>query len=387
MKKVSFLKFLSAVMFSLLGCVVFAEPIANVAHVSTYEAFVGLVKVDLAVNAGVAVVMYVSPSLNMTNIALSDLSKPKLAFAIQREIWADYIMKNLFKDSSFIKHAYNADRFVNQGKIVHIPQAGAKPTVTRNRSTLPAAVTSRVDTDVLYSLDEFTTDPTLIENADTIELSYDLMADVLSDHIESLQENIGDWMLYNWVANIQGGGVVARVIRTTGSTAATTAPGATGNRKVFTKDEVKAARTLFNKQNMPKENRKLLLPSDMLDQLMSDADMLKRDYAGELDLKNGTIVRLFGFDILERSDVITYDNTGTPIAKLPGAATATDDNLAALAWCPNAVERAVGEVKFFENLNDPTFFGDLYSALARVGGRKRRKDGKGILSIVQAASA
>lgn len=380
MKKVSFLKFLTAVMFSLLGCVVFAEPIANVAHVSNYEAFVGLVKVDLAINAGVAVVMYFNYNPDV-------VKGQKLAFAIQREIWADYIMKNLYKDSSFIKYAYNADRHVMGGKVVHIPQAGAKPTTTRNRSTLPAAVTSRVDTDVLYSLDEFTTDPTLIENADTIELSYDLMADVLSDHIESLQENIGDWMAYNWVANVQGGGVVASSIRTTGGATVATGTGATGNRKLFTIDEIKKARTIFNKQNMPKEGRKMLLPSDFYDQLMSNADLLKRDYAGELDLKSGIIVRLFGFDLMERSDVVTYDNTGTPIAKLPGAATATDDNLAALAWCPSAVERALGETKFFENLNDPTYYGDMYSALVRMGGRKRRKDGAGILSIVQAANA
>jgi hypothetical protein len=63
------------------------------------------------------------------------------------------------------------------------------------------------------------------------------------------------------------------------------------------------------------------------------------------------------------------------------------DNAAVLCWQKNSVERALGMVDFFEDLGNPTYYGDIYSALVRVGGRIRRSDGKGILAIVQAAAA
>ncbi|QQR95608.1 MAG: hypothetical protein IPJ93_02385 [Bacteroidota bacterium] len=40
----------------------------------------------------------------------------------------------------------------------------------------------------------------------------------------------------------------------------------------------------------------------------------------------------------------------------------------------------------FESLADPQYYGDIYSALVRMGGRKRRNDAKGIIGIIQAAA-
>ena len=88
--------------------------------------------------------------------------------AIQKEIWTNYIMGNLFKNNEFLNYAYNADQYVLAGKVVHIPQAGAKPGTQRNRTQLPASVTQRTDVDITYAIDEFTSDPILIPNADKI---------------------------------------------------------------------------------------------------------------------------------------------------------------------------------------------------------------------------
>ena len=41
---------------------------------------------------------------------------------------------------------------------------------------------------------------------------------------------------------------------------------------------------------------------------------------------------------------------------------------------PFAVERALGAVKMFERLNDPTMYGDIYSFLVMLGGRVRRAE-------------
>jgi len=57
---------------------------------------------------------------------------------------------------------------------------------------------------------------------------------------------------------------------------------------------------------------------------------------------------------------------------------------AGLAWQQQCVSRALGEVKMFDKLDDPTYYGDIYSFLMRVGGARRRYDKKGVAVIVEA---
>src|SRR5690554_1746425 len=68
-----------------------------------------------------------------------------LPMAVEKEIWINTIIEGLFADNSFLSKAFNADEFVNLGKTVHIPNAGAGSTVVKNRSEFPAIVKSRSD--------------------------------------------------------------------------------------------------------------------------------------------------------------------------------------------------------------------------------------------------
>ncbi len=307
--------------------------------------------------------------------------------AIQVEIWQNDIIENLYKDNEFMRLAFDADQYVIGGKIVHIPTAGAKPTVVKNRTKLPAAtITQRTDGEILYQIDEFTTDPILIENAETVELSYDKRQNILYDHNMALKEIVAEWMIRNWFSYTMNGDTkAAQIIRTTGEDVGAHLPSATGNRKLFVKEDLKAARTLMNKKNIPKQDRYALIDSDMMDQLQNDPDLKKRDTAMELDLKNGVIARLYGFNLIDRASVGVFSNAATPVVKDPGATAAATDNGAVLCWQKGCVERALGTVKFFESLDEPTMYGDVYSALVRHGGRLRRPEG--VVAIVQAAGA
>lgn len=122
--------------------------------------------------------------------------------AIQKEIWMAAIVEGLFASNSFLSKAFNADEYVNNGKIVHIPNAGAASGTKKNRTSLPATVTKRTDIDVTFPLDEYTTDPVLIPNADTVELSYDKRESVLRQDKLKLQDDVAlDFVFYqnqNW---------------------------------------------------------------------------------------------------------------------------------------------------------------------------------------------
>lgn len=303
--------------------------------------------------------------------------------AIQKEIWQDHIVGNLFKNNEFLLASTDASQFVLQGKVVHIPQAGATTNVEKNRSAVPATVLQRTDSDVTYALDEYTTDPILIPNAENFELSYNKRESVLGEYESSLRETIAENILVAWSPT----GTTGNIIRTTGTTTASHLDGTVGNRKKFTVTDLKYAQLQLNKQNIPMEGRYALISADMFQQLTDDMSATQyRDFSAAYDVQNGVLGKLFGFNIMMRGSVLSFTDDTNPLAKDYDAAAAADDNDGVLCWQQSAVERAVGQVSFFERVGDPAYYGDIYSVSVRMGARRRRGDAKGIIAIVQDAA-
>jgi len=302
--------------------------------------------------------------------------------AIQREIWQDHIEGNLFKNNEFLLATADAGHYVLQGKVVHIPQAGGTANVSKNRTSLPGVVVLRSDSDVTYTLDKFTTDPILIPNAENFELSYNKRENVLSEYEASLRQVIADSLLISWAPATSTG-----IIRTTGVSVAATLDSATGNRKKFGVADLKKAQLAMNKQNIPMDERFALISADMFQQLSDDMSSTQyRDFSEAYNVKEGSIGRLFGFNIMLRSNVVSYTNDTLPVVHTYGATPTATDNDAVLCWQKDALERAIGDIKFFERIDDPTYYGNIYSVSIRMGGRKRRADEKGVIAIVQDAA-
>ncbi|UOE47986.1 hypothetical protein MTO98_26605 [Mucilaginibacter sp. SMC90] len=306
---------------------------------------------------------------------------------IQVEIWAQYIIERFWKDNGFMKRAFSDDDKVLAGKVVHIPQPGAKPSVTKNRGVFPATAVRRTDTDIVYVLDEYTTDPTHIPDADKYELSYDKIDSVYGDHAGELVEFVGDDIILKWLDESVSN--VTKLYTTGGKTAdvtAATTDSATGNRYVTHHLDLKAWQLQFNKNNIPKANRQVLFESNMLDQFTSSlTDSQYRDFSQYYNATEGIIGRLYGFDILDRSNVAVA-NAAHAIKAL-GAAGAAGDCAVSLVWQKDAVARALGDVKFFENPDRAEYYGDIYSALLRMGGRRRRADNLGVGAMIQGTAA
>lgn len=299
--------------------------------------------------------------------------------AIQKEIWARAIVEGLFADNSFASKAVNDDMYVNEGKKVHIPNAGAPSKVVKNRPSVPATAAKRTDVDIEYTLDEFTTDPVLIPHADTVELSYDKRNSVISQDRSQLIEAAMQNLLYSWAPE------QAQSVPTTGAPVAAYTDKATGNRKCLCTQDVLNLMVKFDKDNIPQEGRYLLLDAVMYSQLL--ASMTQTDQIGffqAADVKKGVMGQLYGFNIMKRSQVLRYTTAGV-LHEFDKTGNATD-NAAALAWHEGAVSRALGEVKVFDSMDNPTYYGDIYSFLVRCGGAKRRLDKKGVYAIMQSAA-
>lgn len=299
--------------------------------------------------------------------------------AVQREIWMTTIVEGLFADNSFLSKAINADGFVNQGKTVHIPNAGAPSGVKKNRTNLPADVKVRTDKDLTFVLDEYTTDPIRIPHADTVELSYNKRESVIRGDRSKLIEEVSNAILYSWAPG------VTHSIKTTGDAVDAHTTGATGQRKALTKQDVKAVMVKFNKQNIPQDGRYLILDADMHAQLLDSlTEKEETAFHALADVKNGVIGKLYSFNVMMRSTALRYTDAG--VAKEPTTDGAATDNGAALAWHQDSVCRALGEVVVFDNPGDATYYSDILSFLVRCGGRPMRDGVEGLVAIVQDAA-
>lgn len=306
--------------------------------------------------------------------------------AIQKEVWQADIKEKLFPDDSFVAQSDDESVFADN-KTVHLAIAGANPNTVRNRTVVPALVTRRTDADNSYDLDEFTSDPTLIRDIEEVEVNYNKRQSVLGSHTKKLNLDVANWMQYHWAPTL-----AANMIRTTGSARAAIgdAFGATGNRKKLALAEIFKLSVLFDDMDLPADGRQLLLPAAMYNDLVEAnwATLLQLQAEGSAILKDGSLMSLHGFKVWKRgkNNLLTYTNAGTPVVRTPDAAALTSVNVAALAWHRDFVARAKGEVKVFENIDDATMYGSIFSALVRAGGRKQYLDQTGVAAIIEDAA-
>ena len=299
-----------------------------------------------------------------------------LGMAVQKEIWISTIVEGLFADNSFLTKAFNADEFVDQGKTVHIPNAGTASSTTKNRSEFPATVGSRADVDLSFDLDEYTTDPIKISNAESVELSYNKRESVIRTDRKTLIKTTSESILYSWLPTS------AYTIGTTGGSVAAHTPSGTGHRRAFVKDDVLAAMNKFNEQDVPQEDRYMLVDAVMYGQLLKSLTLQESQaFHSTADLKKGVLGQLLSFNVMMRSRAGLY--TGAVVKKEWSSAAAATDKAAALAWHEGSVCRAMGEVKMYGSEDNPLYYGDVYSFGVRAGGRPMRNDVKGLLAIVQ----
>ena len=334
-----------------------------------------------------------SLAIGAVNGTLLSFVPNKLAFmAIQVEIWQNHIEQEIFKDNQFLTKAHSANENVIGGKAVHIPQSGGSGNVQRNRSQLPATVRRRTDTDVIYLLDEYTSDPVLIPNIDLHELSYDKRNSVLGEDRDKIVQDVADYAIYNWLNSpvYQAYGATSlpasNIMETTGDIIDATASGATGKRRASTLKDLQRMKTNFKNNRRWFNGKMYALLSPIDEEALFPADtMLTATYMAsvtEAERREGVMYKVQGWNIMTRSSVARINGAGTIID--PAAVGSADDDEASLFWYQDAVEFAMGDVVFFDDMGNPVYYGDVYSFLVRAGGRARRADYNGVALLKQA---
>lgn len=304
--------------------------------------------------------------------------------ALIKEVWVKDIQNTLNMDAAFLSYSTDHSNYVAFGT-VHLPQSGSNPTIVVNPAVFPLSISQRTDTDRTYSLNQYALEPTIINNLDALQVSYDKRQSVIGQQLSTLVDRIGTQVAYSWAAT-----GASNIVETTGTAGTSLPPGGTGTRKAVALIDIANLAKKLDKDNVPRNGRKLLMQADMFWELFTISEVVRASYNGfQVNaLATGVVAQLFGFDIMIRPTVAIFAKTAT-VPTAVGAATAVDDRLACIAWHPSTVSRALGSITPMYDSGDngngkPEYLGSVFNMEVMLGSAILRDDMKGVASLVQA---
>lgn len=304
---------------------------------------------------------------------------------LQTEVWVSDIKENLFFENEFLNLAVDHSAYL-VNNVVHIPQAGANPTVVKNRTELVADLQQRTDTEITYSTDNYTTDPFLVKNIDELQISYEKRSSILGQHIAVLGDTIATNTLQKWAVNAS----TTHVLRTTGEDTGdeVLTQGATGTRKLLTKRDFARAAAIMDLQKVPKQGRYAVVPTAMYYNLFTDAELVANRARLNQDLiRMGVVGDLHGFKIIYRGEVVRYTGAAANNLRDTDAAPAATDCAGAICFSKFAVTQAIGEIMVYLNEGEARSYGDIMSAEVNQGAHFLRPNNFGRVTIAQGVGA
>lgn len=259
-----------------------------------------------------------------------------------KRLFSDDLQKVLYPDNSFYAGTQQDTAGIDVDE-VEIPQdEDGEAEVVVNPTQLPLPISIEEDKKKSYGADLLVTKPTMVTYNNQLLVSYDKRAAKLEKHSKKLDKDLAERILFGWST------AIGQFIRqTTGATTrAATAPGATGVRKVAIEADFMWAFTLFNTLNIPMDQRRVVVPPTMLEDIIA----IKKAYGQGTDENNkllalGAVAKIFTFDVFVRSKTQVYTEAATPVKKAIGAAPATTDNLAAIFYHTRMVRHIKGDVQ------------------------------------------
>ena len=262
-----------------------------------------------------------------------------------------------------------------------MPHAGTDPVIAIDRSSFPGTISQRTDATTQYILEELSTDPTHLQFSEELIVNYAKRQSITSQHSNVIKDTKGDRCAYGWAA---GAVAASKFVPTTGTaTRNSDARGSTVSTvKVLVKADILAAKSVLDLDGVPTEGRRLLVPPSMHNDLLLLDEFTRMDAYGTSNIPDGMVGWVFGFQVMVRRQVTSH-TTATYAIKDPAAATAVTDIAGAIAWHPSFVRRANGSIKTFLNIDDPAYFGSIFSTAVRFGALIARNDNVGLVQIIE----
>ena len=222
---------------------------------------------------------------------------------------------------------------IAQNNVIHLVNVGADPKVLVNNTTYPLTVQALADGDKTFTLNKFQSQPTPITDDELYACSYDKMGRVRESHTNAINDKKFAMAAHALCANSNT--AKTPVLKTTGAK--------DGTRLKMTLADVIAMKKAMDKLGVPATDRRLVLCPDHVNDLLASEQSFREQY--NINRQDGSIGRLYGFDIYEYANNPTYSTAGAKNAvdKTPG----TGEYQCSFAFYVPRVFKATGTTKMY----------------------------------------
>ena len=258
-----------------------------------------------------------------------------LRAGVLTEVWTGELVKTLRskEQATWLDGIPDASSLSNNN-VIHLVDVGGDPDVLINNTSYPI---------ISISLDKFQTKVTPVTDDELYALSYDKMARVKDSHAVSIANGKFTKAAHSFCGKKNT--PKTPVLKTSGEKDAET-----GRIKMTVKDLIAIKKTM-DKLGIPAEGRRLVLCNDHVNDLLETSEAFEKQY--NINRTDGTLGRLYGFDIYEYVNTPIYAKNGEK--KDVGATAGTGEFQCSFAFYKQRVFKCTGETKMYysEAKNDP----------------------------------
>lgn len=280
----------------------------------------------------------------LLSIYLPASKYPILRAGVLQEVWTGEMVKKLRQgeEATWLDGIPDASSVANND-VIHLVDVGGDPDVLINNTTYPIPIQKLPDGDIALKLDKFQTKPTAVTDDELYALSYDKMARVKESH--SFAINNSKFVKAAHALCAQENTAKTPVLKTTGEK-----DEATGRLRLTLKDVI-SLKNALDKLGVPAQGRRLVLCSDHVNDLLGSEQQFREQY--NIDRANGTVGRLYGFDIYEYEMTPFYTKAGKK--KDVGATADAGEFRCSFAFYTQRVFKCTGSTKMYysEASTDP----------------------------------
>lgn len=291
----------------------------------------------------------VAGALGMNCIASmvgGEVAHGTLRAGVYKEIWTGELVKYLRRglEATWLEGIPDASSIVDND-VIHLVEVGVDPEVLVNNTTYPIPLQELDDKDIAIQLDKFQTKVTPITDDELYAISYDKMSRVKESHGNAI--NDAKFAKAAHALCAKQNTEKTPVLKTTGEKDPVT------GRLKMTKTDLLSAKRQMDALKVPSQGRRLVLCSDHINDLLEIEQTFREQY--NINRNDGTVGRLYGFDIYEFANNPIYTQAGTK--KDLGTAAVAGEFQASFAFYTARVFKATGSTKMYWALaeNDPEY--------------------------------
>lgn len=259
-----------------------------------------------------------------------------LGAGVYTEVWTGELVKYLRAglEATWLDGIPDNSSIVDND-VIHLIDVGVDPDVLINNTTYPIPLQALDDADIPIGLDKFQTKVTPITDDELYAISYDKMARVKESHGNAIKDAKFAKAAHAMCANSHT--AKTPVLATTGPR-----DPETGRRMLIPADLIRMKKAM-DKLQVPAVGRRLVLCNDHVNDLLAVDQKFKEQY--NIDRNNGTVGRLYGFDIYEFANNPLYTTAG--VKKAVGATAGTGEFQCSFAFYTQRVFKATGSTKMY----------------------------------------